>query len=60
MSVHHGFIEPVFVDGQAAVAFKCPCGWTSTHVRPEVRGTLRLICTEYDGHQKAHRGQAAS
>jgi len=47
----HGYVEPHLSDHQSCIRFTCPCGWHSMALRPEAKGTLRIICTEYREHQ---------
>jgi hypothetical protein len=52
MSHPHGVVQPILVEHQSCICFTCPCGWRSSALRPEAKGTLRTICTEYHEHQE--------
>jgi hypothetical protein len=47
----HGVVEPVLANGASCIQFNCPCGWHSDALRPEAKGALRILCTEYREHQ---------
>lgn len=51
MTNDHRWVQPTFVPGAMThIQFRCPCGWTTTPVRPELAGAWTTTKTDYANH----------